>query len=199
MHTILLADNDSDYLTLTKEFLEKRGFRVVTAANPTDTRKIIAEQHIDLAILDLRLVDDRDEYDKSGLYVARELAWGRFVPRIVISNAATLNNMREAVIGEGGGLAPASNFFAKREGHEVLLAAIHEVLTLDVRHIRCQIVEHFNESELRNLCFDLGVDFESLGGQGKADKARELVAFFERRGLIAILVRTCRQQRPQHF
>ena len=28
----------------------------------------------------------------------------------------------------------------------------------------------FNESELRTLCFDLGVDYDNLGSGGKADR-----------------------------
>ena len=51
--------------------------------------------------------------------------------------------------------------------------------------LRQILAERFNEGELRTLCFDLGIDYENLPGQGKADKARELVAYFQRRGDIA--------------
>jgi Effector-associated domain 7 len=30
------------------------------------------------------------------------------------------------------------------------------------------LVDHFSEGELRDLCFNLGVDFESLPAEGKA-------------------------------
>jgi hypothetical protein len=42
------------------------------------------------------------------------------------------------------------------------------------------ITEHFNWEELRTLCQDLGVDFDSLPGEGKEAKARELVAYMDR-------------------
>jgi hypothetical protein len=63
--------------------------------------------------------------------------------------------------------------------------------------LRKNLVEFFNDSELRDLCFDMNVDYESLNGQNKADKARELVAFCERRQVIADLVARCRKLRPK--
>jgi predicted transcriptional regulator len=54
----------------------------------------------------------------------------------------------------------------------------------------------FDEGELRTLCFHLDVDYDSLPGEGKANKARELVAYLERRGRIPELVETGKQLRP---
>lgn len=54
----------------------------------------------------------------------------------------------------------------------------------------------FNVSELQTLCFDLGIDFESLAGAGKADKARELVLYVQRMGQAPALVAACRHLRP---
>jgi hypothetical protein len=42
------------------------------------------------------------------------------------------------------------------------------------------LVDRFSDDELRTLCFELGVDYENLGGTGKAGKARELLTFLER-------------------
>jgi V8-like Glu-specific endopeptidase len=55
---------------------------------------------------------------------------------------------------------------------------------------------HFNISELNDLCFEMGVDFDNLGGSGKKDKARELIQFCQRRGRFAELVQRVRQARP---
>jgi len=49
---------------------------------------------------------------------------------------------------------------------------------------------------LTTLGFDLGVDYENLSGQGKADKARELVDHMKRYERLADLVRMGRQARP---
>ena len=50
--------------------------------------------------------------------------------------------------------------------------------------LRQRLVEHFTEGELRTLCFDLGIDYDALPAFGKADKARELVAYLESRQRI---------------
>ncbi len=62
--------------------------------------------------------------------------------------------------------------------------------------LRQILTTRFSDGELRTLCFDLGVDYENLPGQGKADKARELISHLERRQRIAALVATGRGQRP---
>ena len=56
--------------------------------------------------------------------------------------------------------------------------------------------EHFNDGELRTLCFDLDVDYDDLPGTAKADKARELINYLKRRKDIPHLVRVGKQQRP---
>ena len=55
---------------------------------------------------------------------------------------------------------------------------------IDRAKLRQILVKYFSESELRDLCFDLRVDYESLPGEGKGDKARELVTYSERHGRI---------------
>jgi len=62
--------------------------------------------------------------------------------------------------------------------------------------LRMMIDDHFNKSELQTLCFDMGVDYDGLDGENKSDKARELVAYFQRRGTIRDLVAKCKALRP---
>jgi Effector-associated domain 7 len=46
-------------------------------------------------------------------------------------------------------------------------------------------MDRFNDSELRTLCFNLGVDYDVLQGSGKSDKARELIIYLDRRNGIS--------------
>lgn len=62
--------------------------------------------------------------------------------------------------------------------------------------LRQLLTTHFDLEELRMLCFDLDVDYDDLRGEGKTNKARELVAYLGRRGRIAELVFVCSQLRP---
>ncbi|MGD2179340.1 MAG: hypothetical protein PVG71_16140, partial [Anaerolineae bacterium] len=63
--------------------------------------------------------------------------------------------------------------------------------------LRQILTDHFNEGELHTLCFDLGVDYDDLPGEGKANKARELVSYLERRKRIPELVELVKKRRPR--
>lgn len=58
------------------------------------------------------------------------------------------------------------------------------------------LVEHFSQGELKTLCFYLNVDYETLDGDGKADKARELILYLERHKRIVALEDEIAKQRP---
>jgi Tol biopolymer transport system component len=55
---------------------------------------------------------------------------------------------------------------------------------------------YFNEQELRSLMFGLGVDYDSLAGAGKSDKARELIGYMFRRGSLEKLLLGVNRERP---
>jgi DNA-binding NtrC family response regulator len=56
--------------------------------------------------------------------------------------------------------------------------------------------ERFDEGELQSLCFHLGVGYDDLPGGGKANKARDLIQYLERRGQIVDLIETGKRLRP---
>ena len=68
---------------------------------------------------------------------------------------------------------------------------------LNQRKLRQAIVDAFDESELRTLCFDLKIDYEALPPGSKLDKARELVALCLRDSHIGELVSLCESARPK--
>jgi hypothetical protein len=74
-------------------------------------------------------------------------------------------------------------------------AEVHAVSNSFVELWRA-IVTYFNLEELRNVCFQLSIDYESLGGETKEAKARELVSYCNRHGRISDLLDICRRQRP---
>jgi hypothetical protein len=63
-------------------------------------------------------------------------------------------------------------------------------------HLRLFLTEHFNLSELKNICFDLGVDYEMFPHQTKGDLSRELLAYFERKENLSCLVAEVVKLRP---
>ena len=63
-------------------------------------------------------------------------------------------------------------------------------------HLMESLNRHFNKGELKTLCFELGVDYDDLPGEGKAEKARELVAYVDRHGMLERFIVRCQELRP---
>ncbi len=133
--TILFADNDISFVNARKEFLEHEGYDIIVAINPSDARRILEQERIDVAILDIRLLRDHDEKDVSGLTLAKEVA--RHVPKIMLTGYPTIEAAIQALAPELEGLPPAVKFLTKQqqeqEGPEVLIKAIREALQLGQR------------------------------------------------------------------
>lgn len=126
--TLLFVDNDRDFLETRTEFLEQAGYRVFLAANPEEARDVLKQKRavIDLVILDIRLRDDDDEKDISGLTLAKELE--RTLPKILLTNYPTVDAVREALKPQLDGLPVALTFVSKKEGHQALIQAVQNTL-----------------------------------------------------------------------
>lgn len=82
--TILLADDDPDYLFQIKLLLEKNGYEVITAESQREAEKILEKIKPDLAILDLMMENEDSGFILS--YKIKKLYPG--VP-VVIATAVT--------------------------------------------------------------------------------------------------------------
>jgi hypothetical protein len=65
--------------------------------------------------------------------------------------------------------------------------------------LRKILVSKFNEDELRDLAYDLGVDYETLPFREKSGMARELLRYLERVGRMPDLQGILRRIRPNAF
>jgi ATP-dependent Clp protease ATP-binding subunit ClpC len=65
--------------------------------------------------------------------------------------------------------------------------------------LRDFLTDCFDNEELRQICFELGVDYESLSGEGKSGKALDLILHFLRRHRIADLLHKLYEKRPEQF
>ena len=70
---------------------------------------------------------------------------------------------------------------------------------VDFVEIRRILVSRFNETELRDLCFDLNIDYENLQGSSKQDRSRELLTLVQRHGLERKFLQTLKIHRPELF
>ena len=66
----------------------------------------------------------------------------------------------------------------------------------NILHLFQQIESLFNLSEVKGICFALGIEFEDLAGEGKQEKIRELITYCQRRGRVPDLIRHLESARP---
>jgi hypothetical protein len=78
----------------------------------------------------------------------------------------------------------------------VELAVEQKPEQINLDKLRQILTTYFDESELRDLYFDLGIEYGSLQGESTRDKARELISYLKRRGRIFELLEIGKQQRP---
>lgn len=54
---------------------------------------------------------------------------------------------------------------------------------------------YLSDNDLRDLSFDLSIDYETLSADNKASRAREIIVYCERYGMIDKLIQKCRELR----
>ena len=89
-YTVLLVDDDVDFVASNKMALENEGFAVLTAHNRADAMEIANSNHIDTAVLDV-IMDSPDE----GLVLARELRRNRRTEGIPLILLTSLNDVNK--------------------------------------------------------------------------------------------------------
>jgi hypothetical protein len=62
--------------------------------------------------------------------------------------------------------------------------------------LRDKLARYFNRSELKGLCFDLGVAYDDLPGETRTELAQALVEHCHQRGRLPELLRRCQVERP---
>lgn len=109
-----------------------------------------------------------------------QVASGGFVIQVGAINGGQLN------------LGPAQSPPAAEEPSQALLAAEQDALL----SLRAALSDRFGEEDLRDLAFDLAIEYDDLPGATRKDKARELVVYCHRRGLLPELKQAILQRRP---
>jgi hypothetical protein len=64
---------------------------------------------------------------------------------------------------------------------------VNKTPTEELTQLHQEMLNRLGEQELRTLCFALGVNYDDLPPGGRADKARELVLYCERRSRLPAL------------
>lgn len=123
--TILLADDNPEYLDSKSELIRREGFQVVTASSPSQARSILETQAIDVAVLDLRL-EGGGKDDISGLDIAMLMA--PRIPKIILTAHSETDVMIDAFRLNSEGLPRVVEWITKDEKNDVLIEAIRKAL-----------------------------------------------------------------------
>jgi small GTP-binding protein len=81
---------------------------------------------------------------------------------------------------------------------KALLAGVETPALRRERQLQESLLAAYNLEGLRQLCFELDVDYEELPGQTTSAKTRELVQFIGRRNQLDVLAERLRRERPGH-
>ena len=82
------------------------------------------------------------------------------------------------------------------------VAFLRSIMRPDTGQLRARATFHdqmaasFDLDEIRQICFDLKVNYEELPGETLSGKCRALYLYVEARGDLYRLVRVCQAERP---
>src|SRR6185436_9011688 len=124
---LLVVDNDPDYLETCAEILERAGYEVLRAASSEEAERVMADSLVHLMIIDVRLRQDTDRRDTSGISLAKMTPYRR-IPKIIMTRYPDYDQVRKALGPVLEGLPPAVDFVSKKEGKKALLGAIEKAL-----------------------------------------------------------------------
>lgn len=125
---ILLVDNDPLFLKTYAELLSAEGYIVLQAGNLEQARRLLNDNRLHLAILDIRMIDDDDELDKSGLELAKEKAFAK-IPKIIMTNYPVHGDVRKALVKSGHDVPPAVDFVYKKLEPQEFVAAVAQSIS----------------------------------------------------------------------
>ena len=133
MKKILLVDNNREYLNAVGDYLETVGYQVIRADTLERARQLLDYTWFHVAIIDMRLRNDDDARDRSGLLLAKDAAY-QVVPKIMLTRYPTIEAVREALGPALRGISPAVDFIDKRNTDpQALPDAIERALTAHER------------------------------------------------------------------
>ncbi|HBY93819.1 MAG TPA: hypothetical protein DEP84_07580, partial [Chloroflexi bacterium] len=120
---MLMVDNDQDFLETRAERLEEAGYDVYTAVSIEEAEHILEHTNIHVIVVDLRMRDDNDDKDTTGLFLAEKDAY-ESIPKIILTRYPSYQHVRKALGPVIEGLPPAVDFIAKQEGQDSMLDAV---------------------------------------------------------------------------
>jgi putative two-component system response regulator len=177
--TILVADDQEANRKLLSTMLTAEGYRVICAQDGDQALRLLASQHVDLALLDVMMPG------QTGLAVCRKaksLPESCLIPIVLVTG---LNGASDRIDGATCG---ADDFLSKPVDRQELLARVHSLLKLK------QFTDELDNAETVLSSLALSIEAKDPYTEGHCDRlAKYSVAMAERLGLPEELHRTLRR------
>lgn len=211
---ILIVDDESDIRRNIIKGLGEERYEFIECIDETEMREALKNHDLDVMILDLRIPNVRGEF----LYYTglKLLEYTKEVAphiQVIIFTGVVYEPHREDAYKLG-----AHTVFDKEVKPSILSKRIREAIKekerllkmskssdsstlttqtkIDVTILRTLIDEAFNEGELRDLCFNLNIDYGTLPGNSKSSRVRELILYHQRRNTMSELINALKRIRP---
>lgn len=173
---ILWIENDPDFLNVRSEFIVAAGYDVLRALTIEDAELLLQDNWVHLIILDIRMIDDDNKWDKSGLDWADRETY-RFLPKIVMTGYPTMPVMRKALRSQGDGQQLAVDFLDKDIEPEEMIEVIHQAFAQYVRLNQDLDIQWNMASSFTHLASLMEPSLDNLR---LPDRAYELEDLFQR-------------------
>ncbi|MDJ0835869.1 MAG: response regulator [Acidobacteriota bacterium] len=165
---ILIIENDDEYRELIAELLIDEGCLVIQAGTLDEARRHLEERFFHLILCDIRMEDDNDEHDHSGIEFLKNEA-PDMIPRVINTNYKNIENMDKS-------FGAAEEVVAKGES-DTLLAALRKAWKKNIGMEREQSF-HFDEETVTT--FSRLAELLEPDPQKRPDYAEELNYIFSR-------------------
>jgi CheY-like chemotaxis protein len=128
---VLIADNDPVWLAQTvAEFTKNTDYVITTASTHAEAKQLLIAGDFDVAIIDVRMIDNSRKSDVSGLELAKTYALDK--PKIIVTEFPNFQSLRDALRRTNGGVPSGVDFIHKGEGNAVLVIAVERARSLRI-------------------------------------------------------------------
>lgn len=148
-YRLLLADNRETSLSAYSQKLKQEGYDVRTTTTYYDALQIMQIEPIDLAVIDMRLQNDRNENDVSGLKLASETTI-KHIPKIILTAFKVSPEHIRELTGYTQGSLPSVLTFVEKDTENIntLIEAIRTGLA---RWYQLQLRYHWQQQRFQQL------------------------------------------------
>jgi ActR/RegA family two-component response regulator len=138
MTAILIADNNADWLKSLTGIVQDGGFSIISASTRRGAEAVLSKREADVAVLDLRLEDDTDDYDISGIEIAEKS--DRMVPKIIVSEFGSVTDAAQSLKIDIDGYPQIVDFVKKTDISTDLIRSIERAIKIkDAWHATAQV------------------------------------------------------------